>query len=113
MFLSLPLSLSPLPCSTTRWLDISSDSLITSSEGCSDDDITSNERHFESMCRTKAESRAESGGQEAIASDGKNPHLKNKYIYTCNYSCNFIIIKKKCIYMYMYIAYMYMYSNGQ
>ena len=48
----------------------------------SDDDITSNERHFKSMCRTRAELRAESraeSGQEAIASDGKNPHLKNKY----------------------------------
>ena len=49
----------------------------------SDDDITSNERHFKSMCRTRVESKAESG-QEAIASDGKNPHLKNKYMYMYN-----------------------------
>ena len=45
------------------------------------------------MCRTRAESRAKSGGEKAIASDGKNLHLKNKYMYIilinfmqfCNY----------------------------
>ena len=58
----------------------------------SDDDITSNERHFKSMCRTRAESRAESGGQEAIASDGKNPHLKNKYMYMYMYNINIYAI---------------------